>query len=135
MAAKLSRTRDNYALVPRSLVTDGNLTGEELRLLVFLMTYDLPDKRMRDAKTRPMRNNFVYVARSLMAAELKKTVRWVAVLIIQLGVQKIHQAGIPPRQNHPDSFHAEPYPMTRMMSNFDYSNSSPRTSRKWLCSK
>ncbi len=70
------RSLDTYAEVTRELLTDRNLTGEELRLLIFLMTHDLPD-----ARNHGLRKGYVYLSRATLASNFNRSTRQISNLV------------------------------------------------------
>jgi hypothetical protein len=73
---------DAYALATRELLTDRNLTGEELRLLIFLMTHDLPD-----ARNGGYRKGYVYLSRAYIASNFARCKRQISNLFSGLEIR------------------------------------------------
>ena len=73
------KSLDACAVATRELLTDRNLTGEELRLLIFLMTHDLPD-----ARNWGYRKGFVYLTRAYLASNFARCKRQISHLVSSL---------------------------------------------------
>jgi len=65
-----------YAVATRELLTDCTLTGEELRLLIYLMTHDLPD-----ARNGGHRKGYVYLSRDYLARAFARSKRQISNLL------------------------------------------------------
>jgi len=77
------KSLDAYAVATPELLTDRNLTGEELRLLIFLMTHDLPD-----ARNGGHRKGHVYLSRAYIASNFARCKRQISNLFRALEDKK-----------------------------------------------
>ncbi len=69
----------HYVILHETLITSLELTGEELRLLVFLMCYDLPDHR-----NSGKRKGYVFLSRKRIGERLNKEPRQISYLLASL---------------------------------------------------
>lgn len=81
-----------YTLATEELITDAALTGEELRLLLFLQCHDLPD-----SGNSGNRKGFVFLSRGRCAERLRRGVRRISALLAGLEakgfIRREHQDG------------------------------------------